>query len=149
MRSVEAGPGRSCPSHYRYSPRVLRGGATLTVDSLYVVGGLYGNPFALDAVLSMAHGEGAAVVFNGDFNWFDVEPGEFRRINESVLLHAALRGNVETEIAGEEEGAGCGCAYPEWVGDAEVGRSNRILERLRETARGFPDLRARLHALPM
>ena len=34
-------------------------------------------------------------------------------------------------------------------GDAEVARSNRILERLRETARGFPDLRARLRALPM
>lgn len=149
MRSAEAGRGRSCPSHYRYPPRVFRGAATLAVDSLYVVGGLYGNPFALDAVLSMAHGEGAAVVFNGDFNWFDVEPGEFRRINESVLHHAALRGNVETEIAGEEEGAGCGCAYPEWVGDAEVGRSNRILERLRETARGFPDLRSRLRALPM
>jgi hypothetical protein len=30
-----------------------------------------------------------------------------------------------------------------------VERSNRILERLRETARGFPDLRARLGGLPM
>src|SRR6266508_2065568 len=74
---------------------------------------------------------------------------EFEGVNEAVLRHAALRGNVETEIAGEDSGAGCGCAYPEWVGDAEVERSNEILRRLRETARGHPDLRARLGGLPM
>jgi hypothetical protein len=56
---------------------------------------------------------------------------------------------VETEIAGEDEGTGCGCAYPEWVGDAEVERSNEILGRLRETASAFPELRGRFAALPM
>jgi len=100
-------------------------------------------------VLSLAQRENATLVFNGDFNWFNVDAGGFSAVNDSVLRHAALRGNVETEIAGEEGGSGCGCAYPEWVGDAEVGRSNRILERLRETARAFPDLRARLGDLPM
>jgi len=144
-----AKPGRSCPRRYRYSPAVFARPADIEARSLYVVGGLYGNPFALEAVLDLARREGATLVFNGDFNWFDADPTEFREVNDTVLRHVALRGNVETEIAGEDSGAGCGCGYPEWVGDGEVERSNEILERLRETARGFPDLRARLGGLPM
>ena len=142
-------PGRSCPRHYRYSPAVFSRAADLEAQSLYIVGGLYGNPFALEAVVAMARREGATLVFNGDFNWFDVDSEGFGAINETVLRHAALRGNVETEIAGEDAGAGCGCGYPDWVGEAEVERSNEILKRLRETARGHPDLRARLGDLPM
>ena len=142
-------PGRSCPRHYRYSRAVFARPAELKARSLYIVGGLYGNPFALEAVLAMARREGATLVFNGDFNWFDVDPAEFEGVNETVLEHLALRGNVETEIAGEDSGAGCGCAYPEWVGDAEVQRSNEILTRLRETASAYPELRERLAALPM
>jgi len=142
-------PGRSCPRHYRYSPAVFARAADLEAQSLYIVGGLYGNPFALEAVLAMARRESATLVFNGDFNWFNVDPAGFESVNETVLQHAALRGNVETEIAGEDQGAGCGCAYPEWVGDAEVERSNEILGRLRETASAYPGLRARLAVLPM
>ena len=67
------------------------------------------------------------LVFNGDFNWFDVDPDGFARLNARVLAHAALRGNVETELATDDERAGCGCAYPQWVGDAEVARSNEIV----------------------
>ena len=142
-------PGRSCPRHYRYSPAVFSRAADLEAQSLYIVGGLYGNPFALEAVLDLARRENATLVFNGDFNWFDVDSEGFGAINETVLRHAALRGNVETEIAGEDAGAGCGCGYPDWVGEAEVERSNEILKRLRETARGHPDLRGRLGVLPM
>jgi hypothetical protein len=142
-------PGRSCPRHYRYSPAVFARAADLEAQSLYIVGGLYGNPFALDAVLAMARREGATLVFNGDFNWFNVDPAGFEGVNEAVLQHAALRGNVETEIAGEDSGAGCGCAYPEWVGEAEVERSNEILGRLRESASAYPELRERLGVLPM
>ena len=142
-------PGRSCPRHYRYPPAVFARAADLEAQSLYIAGGLYGNPFALETVLAMARREGATLVFNGDFNWFNVEPAEFEGVNETVLEHVALRGNVETEIAGEDSGAGCGCAYPEWVGDAEVERSNEILGRLRETASAYPELRERLSALPM
>ena len=142
-------PGRSCPRHYRYSPAVFSRAADLEAQSLYIVGGLYGNPFALEAVLDLARRENATLVFNGDFNWFDVDSEGFGAINETVLRHAALRGNVETEIAGEDAGAGCGCGYPDWVGEAEVERSNEILKRLRETARGHPDLRARLGDLSM
>ena len=142
-------PGRSCPRHYRYPPAVFARAANLQAQSLYVVGGLYGNRFALEAVLAMARREGAALVFNGDFNWFNVDPAEFEDVNRTVLEHAALRGNVETEIAGEDSGAGCGCAYPDWVGEAEVERSNEILTRLRGTASAYPELRERLAALPM
>ena len=105
-------PGRSCPRHYRYPPAVFARAADLKAQSLYVVGGLYGNRFALDAVLDLARREGATLVFNGDFNWFNVDPAEFEDVNRTVLEHAALRGNVETEISGEDSGAGCGCEEP-------------------------------------
>ncbi|MFN7751811.1 MAG: hypothetical protein ACK5TE_06045, partial [Pseudomonadota bacterium] len=42
--------------------------------------------------------------------------------------------------------AGCGCAYPDWVGDEVVERSNRILARLRSTV--APRQQAELSALP-
>ncbi len=144
-------PGRNCPLAYRYSPAAFRRRAEIEAETLYVIGGLYGNPFALDAVLELAAAEPAAprLVFNGDFNWFDAEPAGFAALNTRVLEHFALRGNVETELAADDDAAGCGCAYPEWVGEAEVARSNAIEARLRETARAFPELRARLGALPM
>jgi hypothetical protein len=144
-------PGRNCPLAYRYSPEVFRRAPELEAGTLYVIGGLYGNPFALEAILELAAQESPAptLVFNGDFNWFDVDPGGFAALNARVLGHVALRGNVETELANDADEAGCGCAYPEYVGDADVARSNAILGRLRETARGFPALRERLGRLPM
>ena len=92
-------PGRTCPVSYRYSARVFDRAPEIVAETLYVVGGLYGN--------------------------------------------------VETEISGEDGGAGCGCAYPAEVSDALVRRSNEILARLRETARGLEGARERLAALPM
>ena len=147
----DLGPGRSCPTAYRYPPRVFDRAPELEAGTLYVVGGLYGNVEALAEVVAMAAREAhpVAIVFNGDFHWFDVDPADFRRVSEAVSRHAAIRGNVETEIAGDDASAGCGCAYPADVGDAEVARSNRILERLRETARAFPSVRRELGALPM
>jgi hypothetical protein len=144
-------PGRNCPLSYRYSPAVFRRSPEVEAETLYVIGGLYGNPFALETILDLAAQESPAptLVFNGDFNWFDVDPGAFAALNARVLEHVALRGNVETELANDGDGAGCGCAYPEYVGDADVARSNAILGRLRDTARGFPALRERLGRLPM
>ncbi|MGQ0750877.1 MAG: metallophosphoesterase family protein [Betaproteobacteria bacterium] len=144
-------PGRSCPLHYRYSPASLAAGPDIAADFLYVVGGLYGNLPALEALLDMAAREPGRVmlVFNGDFHWFDIDEETYSAINAVVLRHVALRGNVETEIAGDDPAAGCGCAYPDWVTDEEVARSNAISERLRATAHRFPGLRARLAALPM
>jgi predicted phosphodiesterase len=141
-------PGRSCPTSYRYGPRALRTGPSLEVDSVWIAGGLYGNPFALAALVEAYEGErGAkALVFNGDFHWFDVDAADFGRINDAVLAFHATRGNVETELATPQDGAGCGCGYPEWVDDGTVERSNRIIERLRAAARGFSQ---GLAALPM
>lgn len=144
-------PGRSCPTGYRYGATALRSAAAFETETLYVVGGLYGNRYALDTVLE-AFGEEPgerALLFNGDFHWFDSDSADFVRINREVLQHRATRGNVETELATPSAAAGCGCGYPEWVGDAEVERSNRILERLRETALSLPAELALLAALPM
>ena len=147
----ELSPGRSCPLHYRYAPEALDRAPEIRADTLYVIGGLYGNLPALSALRALASGEPTPpqFVFNGDFNWFDVDPGRFRQVNESVLGHPALRGNVETEIAGDNAGAGCGCAYPDYVGAAEVEFSNRIIERVRHTAQDAADISARLLQLPM
>lgn len=151
---AEPRPGRTCPLHYHYGPDVFAAEAPPALsglDTLIVAGGLYGNGHALDALLRLADGEHgrSALLFNGDFHWFDVEPARFARVQNEVLAHHALRGNVETELAdeGADGDAGCGCAYPDWVGDGVVDRSNRILRRLRE-ATTAPQ-RAALAALPM
>lgn len=142
-------PGRSCPLDYRYAPQVFARAADLQADTLYVIGGLYGNVPALEAVLALAACEQATLVFNGDFNWFNIDDASFDAINSEVLRHHALRGNVETEIASDDGEAGCGCAYPDNVAAADVERSNQIIVQLRDAARRHPALRARLSALPM
>jgi hypothetical protein len=144
-------PGRTCPLHYHYAPEELARNTPLEADCIYVVGGLYGNRPALDAIFDLAAREPqpATLVFNGDFNWFNIDRAGFEEINRRVLAHVALRGNVETELAGDNAGAGCGCGYPDFVGDAEVERSNRIMELLRDTARAYPALSQNLGTLPM
>jgi hypothetical protein len=142
--------GRVCPADYRYPPSVFDRAPEFAADVLYVVGGLYGNLAALAEVERLAHDEGAPIVFNGDFHWFDAEPDWFAEIERRVAHHRAMRGNVETEIArAHDVGAGCGCAYPASVGEDVVRRSNEILIELRRTAATLPDAAARLAALPM
>jgi hypothetical protein len=150
-RDPDTRPGRTCPLSYRYSPRVFDRAPQLVAETLYVVGGLYGNREALDAIHALAASEPGPVtlVFNGDFHWFDVDPLDFGRVDREVARHVAIRGNVETELAQDESDAGCGCAYPAEVSDGDVSRSNAILERLRDTARLVPRARERLAALPM
>lgn len=128
-------PGRSCPLDYRYTPATVGAAAAFECDTLYVIGGLYGNDLALEAILDRAAAEpgGVTLAFNGDFHWFDRDPAVFARIDAAVLAHRAFRGNVETELA-SDGAAGCGCAYPALVSDAEVDRSNRIMATLRATA---------------
>jgi len=86
-------PGRSCPLHYRYAPSDFARTPGLVADTLYVVGGLYGNRAALDALLALAAEEGgpATLVFNGDFNWFNIDAEGFAAVNREVLRHVALR----------------------------------------------------------
>ncbi len=148
---AEARPGRSCPLGYRYGAGSLARPASFSVDTLWVAGGLYGNREALDRLLELYAAEpgSKALVFNGDFHWFDVDADDFAWVNRAVLEHRATRGNVETELAEPGAQAGCGCGYPDWVGDEEVARSNRIIERLRSAARRLPDELAALRELPM
>lgn len=144
-------PGRTCPLAYRYPPAAIGAAAAPHVETLWVAGGLYGNPLALQVLLEgyAADAGKKTLVFNGDFHWFDTDPGQFLAVNDAVLGHEALRGNVETEIAAPDENAGCGCGYPDWVSDATVEHSNRIIERLRSAARRSGADLAALAALPM
>ena len=151
---VPGAPGRSCPAHYRYGPTTFATHAPPALQDLevlYLVGGLYGNELALQRVLALFERERGRkqLVFNGDFHWFDADESTFASVQRQVLEHVALRGNVETELADESASgdAGCGCAYPDWVGDEVVERSNRILARLRGVTSAAQ--RAALAALPM
>jgi hypothetical protein len=151
MRAALAQPleaGRVCPTDYTYSPAVLNRAPDVAADTLYVVGGLYGNTQALREIERMAATENATLVFNGDFHWFDADPDWFAEIEAGVAPHRALRGNVESEIGREGDiGAGCGCAYPPSVDEGVVTRSNAILGELRGNADARQ--RRRLAALPM
>ena len=144
-------PGRTCPLHYRYPPATFARDADIRAETIYVIGGLYGNVQALDAILELAMQEMTrpSLVFNGDFNWFNIDPANFDAINRVVLPHVALRGNVETELAVDADDAGCGCAYPDYVDDADVERSNQIMQRLRATSREFAGISNRVSTLPM
>ncbi|MCL7942603.1 hypothetical protein [Marinobacter sp. ATCH36] len=146
--------GRSCPLAYRYKPSDLcRTPDKVTEDVLYVIGGLYGNPYALDEIERMAlaeqqQGHRVRLVFNGDFNWFNASDSLFREINSRVLGHTASLGNVDYELANPNDGAGCGCAYPDFVDQGVVERSNSMMERLQGVAGDHPDIQERLRLLP-
>jgi len=144
-------PGRSCPLRYRYGASAIAAAPLIETETLYVVGGLYGNVEALDMIekLSVSEAGKSRLCFNGDFNWFNVDDQSFQGVMSRVLEHDAVLGNVEAELGVEGEEAGCGCAYPESVDSAVVERSNRIHARLKLTAARFPELTARLEALPM
>src|SRR5262249_44704973 len=82
-RVIETRPGRTCPLSYRYSPRVFDRDPDFAAGILYVVGGLYGNVMALEALWALAARDAGpvSVVFNGDFHWFDVAPADFERVS--------------------------------------------------------------------
>lgn len=148
---IEEVAGRTCPLRYRYGPQAIAAAPQHVADTLYVIGGLYGNLLALDTIEQMAEREVGPVTlcFNGDFNWFNVDDDGFRAINQRVLEHHAIMGNVEAELSTEGSDAGCGCAYPKQVAAAVVNRSNRIHARLKATAQRHANLSARLDGLPM
>ena len=155
MNEIAGIAGRICPPSYSYSPSSFARPPELLAEALYVVGGLYGNRFALAKIEQMAALEkvGTQIVFNGDYHWFDTDVDSFIHIEHGVARHTALRGNVETELAEDDDANGCGCAYPESVPDDDVERSNAILDKLRSAVRQVdalkPGTRARLAALPM
>ena len=132
-------PGRSCPLDYRYSPEKIAQAPALERGAVYAAGGLYGNLSSLAALEGLLNAEPCAnseLIFNGDFHWFDAQPDWFAQVEHLTSKHTRLRGNVETEFArAHEEGAGCGCAYPDGVDEGVVERSNRIEQALAGTAR--------------
>ncbi len=142
--------GRSCPLSYRYQPQDLAGPATLSTRTLYVVGGLYGNTAALNAVLARADHEPfrPTIIFNGDFHYLDIDQDAFRTIAETVAAHHAIQGNIEAELADPQVEAGCGCGYPDYIDDQVVERSNEIVTTLHAATEQLPELLTPLRALP-
>lgn len=145
--------GRACPLDYRIPETAFAGEPTASCDVLYVVGGLYGNPFALDAIEEMVRGEDAAqdvmVVLNGDAHWFDKTAENFALIEERIQRFVPLVGNVEAELRRQEDvGVGCGCAYPACTTDEAVSRSNRIHRMLSVAVDEHPELKAALVGRP-
>lgn len=140
--------GRDCPLDYRLGREAYAGEPLFECDTLYVVGGLYGNRQALAALQRRLAAEpGAQAVFNGDAHWFDRDPLIFQAIEQGLNGHLALRGNVETELGrADDSGAGCGCAYPMSVEDAVVERSNAIQGLLADTVRSLPGMAEHLAA---
>ena len=120
-------------------------------DVLYVVGGLYGNVKALEALeegmeRERRHGLRIEVCFNGDFNFFNATSKTWARINQGVrALGHATAGNVEREALKGD--GGCGCAYPDYVDAAFADRASAIVERLRDVSTD-PDIAAWLSSLP-
>jgi len=76
----------SCPAAYHYQPEDLAEPPAFTCTTLYVAGGLYGNPYALDAIQARAGAEPSPpeIVFNGDFHYLDADPAVFRTVGERV-----------------------------------------------------------------
>lgn len=144
VRRVFKDAGRACPVDYRINPEAFLGEPACSCDVLYVVGGLYGNPFAFDAIDRLvAEEEGETlVVLNGDMHWFDKTAENFELIERRAASYVPLVGNVEAELRRQVDvGVGCGCAYPDCTTDDAVSRSNRIHKKLSEAIAGRPDLR--------
>lgn len=141
--------GRACPVDYHLDESVFAAAPQVSCEALYVVGGLYGNPFALEAIARMAAEEPVSpiVVLNGDIHWFDQNAENFASIERRIgeLGWIPLVGNVEAELRRETDiGVGCGCAYPACTSDASVSRSNRIHRMLSKALRAHPECREML-----
>ncbi len=157
------GAGRSCPADYRYPPGALAAADDGQSDVLYTAGGLYGNTEALRALHALVRRESGRVriVLAGDFHWFDVADEEFAAIAEAAQLGPpvdgqgrdetrweAIAGNVERELT-RHSGAGCGCAYPDYVRECTVEWSNAIMARLQERAQSYAAHVGWLATLPL
>ena len=102
---------------------------------LYVVGGLYGNLAALEAIEATGRARARAASQScSTATSTGSTPSRTGSPQSSAASRAivALRGNVETEIARDGDiGAGCGCAYPAASATRWSQRSNEILSALR------------------
>ena len=145
--------GRACPIDYHLNPKIFTDDPQVSCNTLYVVGGLYGNPFALDAIEAMAASEveEPLVVLNGDIHWFDKTADNFLAIETRIDRERwiPLVGNVEAELRRQTDiGVGCGCAYPSCTSDASVSRSNRIHRMLSIAVHERPECKEPLIGRP-
>ncbi|WVM89231.1 hypothetical protein UMZ34_00410 [Halopseudomonas pachastrellae] len=108
---------------------------------LYVIGGLYGNRQALDAIerrLAAETQRSCGVQWRCSL--VRLRPGGVSDIEQRLQRHHPLRGNVETELARVGDDFGCGCAYPEQTNADTVERSNRIHHQLQQTVDSLPGM---------
>eukprot|EP00960_Hanusia_phi_P010039 292849-Hanusia_phi.AAC.2 len=135
----------ACTITHPSSPKLIARAPVQHAKTLYVVGGMYGNPQALNAIEAMLEEEDSevAVVFNGDFNFFNAKVEELDGLNRRIFQsYSATAGNIEVSIASEARGSdGCGCDYPSYVSRDVVARSDAIVKQLGQEAGGMdPEL---------
>jgi len=112
-------------------------------DTVYVVGGLFGNEHALDAVEAMAGAEigRVEIVFAGDAHLLDVAPDAFARLERRLDGYPAIRGAVERRLIGALPG------LPPPLGAAEDAFSD-IVDTLTPAFRRDAETAERLRRLP-
>jgi hypothetical protein len=104
-------PGRVCPVRYRYAPDVVARSVERSAATLYVVGGLYGNLRALDAieihaVLRRAATRHPDLLAAGMPNASGTHFGILTRIGTSPSPHAALYGVAMRGVAIDAQNTG-------------------------------------------
>ena len=135
--------GRVGADDYAIDPSEWDKDPIAVCDTLYSVGGVYGNLEAMKTVREMVAAEEGevCVVYNGDYHWFDGTAENFQEVERLLEGYIPMNGNVEFELAREQEcGVGCGCSYPTSMSDAFVGRSNAIFGRMKESVSKVPGL---------
>lgn len=117
--------GRICPIDYKIDSKLFKNINNINYETIYIAGGIYGNYFALKSLVEMAKKDNAFIILNGDYHWFDYDYYSFLCIEDIIKDYMVLNGNVEKELL-RNESTGCGCAYPNYVDDDVVKRSNHI-----------------------
>lgn len=142
---------RACPLDYRLPTDALNGVPAGRANCLYVVGGLYGNHFALDAIemLATAETEPVEIVVNGDAHWLNARSDDVWALDRRIARYPAIKGNVEAELARGAESAGCGCSYPPYTDPGIIERSDAIMATLQRASQSLPSVSARCAALPL
>ena len=130
--------GRNCSLAYILNKNWTKDIVDAKSDVLYIVGGLYGNSFALNKINELAKSENAQIIFNGDMHWFDVKEEDFLSIEKNSEGNSIkLLGNVEYELISKDDLLGCGCNYPEDVDSGVVDRSNIIHKMMKENVKNI------------
>jgi hypothetical protein len=102
------------PLAYHYRPEELAVLPAFTCPTLYVVGGMYGNPYARRGA---GPGEHRARP-TGDrlqrrFPLSRRRPRRLRTVDDGVRAHHAIQGNIEYALGTADDTLGCGCDYPD------------------------------------